>query len=59
MQGDANLDVPNLRGVTPLQMLQASADSLWVGSKVSDKIKERTMESERLSIFRRLTYDKV
>ncbi|XP_028041893.1 palmitoyltransferase Hip14 [Bombyx mandarina] len=58
LYGDANLDVPNLRGVTPLQMLQASADSLWVGSKVSDKIKERTMESERLSIFRRLTYDK-
>ncbi|XP_037297457.1 palmitoyltransferase Hip14-like [Manduca sexta] len=59
LYGDASLDVPNLRGVTPLTMLQASADSLWVGSKVSDKIKERSVAAGRMSMFRRLTYDKV
>ncbi|XP_026765096.2 palmitoyltransferase Hip14 [Galleria mellonella] len=58
LYGDASLDVPNLRGVTPLAMLQSSADSLWVGSKVSDKIKEHTLATNKRNIFRRLTYDK-
>lgn len=59
LQGDASLDVPNLRGVTPLAMLQTSADSLWVGSKVSDKIKEHSLAANKRNLFRRLTYDKV
>ncbi|CAH0628541.1 unnamed protein product [Chrysodeixis includens] len=58
LYGDASLDVPNLRGVTPLAMLQASADSLWVGSKVSDKIKEHSLAANKRNLFRRLTYDK-
>ncbi|XP_047023549.1 palmitoyltransferase Hip14 isoform X2 [Helicoverpa zea] len=58
LYGDASLDVPNLRGVTPLAMLQANADSLWVGSKVSDKIKEHSLAANKKNIFRRLTYDK-
>ncbi|CAH0669444.1 unnamed protein product [Spodoptera exigua] len=59
LYGDASLDVPNLRGVTPLAMLQANADSLWVGSKVSDKIKEHSLAANKHNLLRRLTYDKV
>lgn len=59
LYGNASLDVPNLRGVTPLAMLESSADSLWVGSKVSDKIKEHSVISSKRNIFRRLAYDRV
>ncbi|XP_068627576.1 palmitoyltransferase Hip14 [Battus philenor] len=58
LYGNANLDIPNLRGATPLAMLQAGADTLWVGSKVSDRVKEHALLSTRRSVFRRLTYDK-
>ncbi|CAG5006039.1 unnamed protein product [Parnassius apollo] len=58
LYGNASLDIPNLRGVTPLVMLQSNAEALWVGSKVSDKIKEHALLTTRRSIFRRLTYDK-
>ncbi|KAM3955026.1 LOW QUALITY PROTEIN: palmitoyltransferase Hip14-like [Aphomia sociella] len=58
LYGNASLDVPNLRGVTPLAMLQNSADSLWIGSKVSDKIKEHALASNKRNMCRRLTYDK-
>ncbi|XP_028157492.1 palmitoyltransferase Hip14 isoform X2 [Ostrinia furnacalis] len=58
LYGDASLDIPNLRGVTPLAMLQSNADSLWVGSKVTDKIKEHTLASSKRNIIRRLAYDK-
>ncbi|KAJ0179628.1 hypothetical protein K1T71_005340 [Dendrolimus kikuchii] len=47
-----------LYGVTPLTMLQNGADSLWVSSKVSDKIREHSLSNNRRNIFRRLTYDK-
>ncbi|XP_059059496.1 palmitoyltransferase Hip14 [Achroia grisella] len=58
LYGNASLDVPNLRSVTPLAMLQSNADSLWIGSKVSEKIKEHALSSTRRNIWRRLTYDK-
>ncbi|XP_050341961.1 palmitoyltransferase Hip14 [Nymphalis io] len=58
LYGNASLDVPNLRGVTPLAMLQSNADSLWVGSKVADKIKEHAVISSKKNMFRRLAYDK-
>ncbi|KOB70415.1 Palmitoyltransferase [Operophtera brumata] len=58
LYGEADLEVANLRGVTPLAMLQSSAESLWIGAKISDKIKERTLLQSRRNIFRRLTYDK-
>lgn len=53
------MEVSNLRGVTPLQMLQNSAESLWIGAKIADKIKERTLSQNRRNIFKRITYDKV
>ncbi|CAB3221760.1 unnamed protein product [Arctia plantaginis] len=58
LYGDASLDVPNLRGATPLAMLEANSESLWVGAKVSDKIKEHALAANRKNLFRRLTYDK-
>ncbi|XP_041973310.1 palmitoyltransferase Hip14 [Aricia agestis] len=58
LYGNASLDVPNLRGVTPLAMMQSYADSLWVGAKVSDKIKEHTLATSKKNFIRRLAYDK-
>ncbi|RVE44942.1 hypothetical protein evm_010416 [Chilo suppressalis] len=58
LYGNASLDIPNLRGVTPLAMLQGSADALWVGSKVADKIREHTLNQSKRNFFRRLAYDK-
>lgn len=58
LYGDASLDIPNLRGATPLAMLQTNADSLWIGSKVSDKIKEHALAANKKNICRRITYDK-
>ncbi|XP_072941998.1 palmitoyltransferase Hip14 [Epargyreus clarus] len=58
LYGNASLDIPNLRGVTPLAMLQSTADSMWIGSKVSDKIKEHALASSRKNFLRRLSYDK-
>ncbi|GBP07474.1 Palmitoyltransferase Hip14 [Eumeta japonica] len=58
LYSNASLDVPNLRGVTPLTMLQTGAESLWVGAKVSDKIKEYTLMNNRRNTLRRLMYDK-
>lgn len=55
LYGDASLDAPNLRGVTPLAMLR-NADTLWLGAKVADKIREHS--TNRRNIFRRITYDK-
>lgn len=40
-------------------MLEANSESLWVGAKVTDKIKEHTLAANRKNLFRRLTYDKV
>lgn len=67
-QGNASLEVPNLRGVTPLAMLQAAgggggsgaADTaVWVGARVWDKVREREAAKGRRSFLRRLSYDKV
>lgn len=63
VQGEANLEVPNLRGVTPLAMLQNSADSLWVSAKIADRVRERSLAqggagAARRHCLRRLAYDK-
>ncbi|KPJ16264.1 Palmitoyltransferase ZDHHC17 [Papilio machaon] len=57
INGNASLDVPNLRGATPAAMLQAG-DCLWLGSKVADRVREHALLTTRRSIFRRLTYEK-
>ncbi|KAL1374041.1 hypothetical protein pipiens_018306, partial [Culex pipiens pipiens] len=37
LKGKASLEIPNLRGDTPLTMLQPHLGSIWIGSKVSEK----------------------
>lgn len=41
-KGKACLDIPNLRGDTPLKMLQQFIGAGWLGDKLNDKIKELT-----------------
>ncbi|XP_045492169.1 palmitoyltransferase Hip14 isoform X2 [Colias croceus] len=56
LYGNASLDVPNHRGVTPLTMLQNNPNAVWIGSKVAEKVKE--LSTSRSNCFRRITYDR-
>ncbi|XP_045763022.1 palmitoyltransferase Hip14 isoform X1 [Maniola jurtina] len=58
LYGNASLDVPNLRGVTPLAMLQGHADALWLGAKVAERVKEHAALASKRNVFRRLAYDR-
>lgn len=58
-QGKASLDIANLRGDTPLKMLQVNAGSLWIGTKVMERIREESQSSQRQNFFVKLTLDKV
>ncbi|KAL9704165.1 hypothetical protein quinque_007683 [Culex quinquefasciatus] len=58
LKGKASLEIPNLRGDTPLTMLQPHLGSIWIGSKVSEKVRELTQQSQRRNIIVRMTHDK-
>ncbi|XP_065079483.1 palmitoyltransferase Hip14 isoform X2 [Ochlerotatus camptorhynchus] len=58
MKGKASLEVPNLRGDTPLTMLQPHLGSIWIGSKVSEKVRDLTQQSQRRNLIVRFTLDK-
>lgn len=58
-QGKASLDIANLRGDTPLKMLQVNSGSIWIGSKVMERIREESQSSQRKNFFVKLTLDKV
>lgn len=59
MQGQASLNIPNHRGDTPLTMLQTHLGSVWIGSKVSERIKEEMGAYRSRTIMQRITKDKV
>lgn len=59
LQGKASLDIANLRGDTPLKMLQINAGSMWIGTKVMERIREESQSSQRQSFIVKLTLDKV
>lgn len=59
MQGKASLETANLRGDTPLKMLQINAGSIWIGSKVMERIREDSQTNQRQSFLVKLTLDKV
>lgn len=40
LQGHANLNIPNNRGESPLQLIQSQAGSMWVSPKVSELVKD-------------------
>lgn len=58
-QGKASLDIANLRGDTPLKMLQVNAGSIWIGTKVIERIREESQSSQRQNFIVKLTLDKV
>lgn len=62
-QGEASLDVPNLRGVTPLGQLQtagaAGAGAAWLGGRVTERVRERSLPRGPSHLLHRLSYDKV
>lgn len=58
-QGKASLDIANLRGDTPLKMLQLNTGSIWIGQKVMDRIREEGQVHQRRNFLLRLTLDKV
>lgn len=62
LKGKACLDIPNLRGDTPLKMLQQHLGSVWLGDKINEKIKELTQQQNHAKRGRRclirLTSDK-
>ncbi|XP_058459578.1 palmitoyltransferase Hip14 isoform X1 [Malaya genurostris] len=58
LKGKSSLEVPNLRGDTPLTMLQPHLGSIWIGSKVSERVRELTQRSQRRNLIIRFTLDK-
>ncbi|XP_053683911.1 palmitoyltransferase Hip14 isoform X1 [Sabethes cyaneus] len=58
LKGKSSLEIPNLRGDTPLTMLQPHLGSIWIGSKVSEKVRELTQQSQRRNFIVRFTLDK-
>lgn len=58
-QGNANMNASNLRGDTPLNMLQSQIGSVWVGSKVAEKIREQLNTSRSRTFLFKITKDKV
>lgn len=58
VKGKASLDIPNLRGDTPLSLLTAQQGSIWIGSKVAEKVRELTQAQQRKNCIVRMTLDK-
>ncbi|KAK9885661.1 hypothetical protein WA026_012424 [Henosepilachna vigintioctopunctata] len=58
IQGNANLNSTNRRGETPLSMLQSQIGSVWVGAKVTEKIRENLNVSRSRTFLFRITKDK-
>jgi palmitoyltransferase len=61
-KGKACLEIPNLRGDTPLKMLQQHLGSPWLGDKINERVKELTQQQNHSKRGRRcllrLTNDK-
>lgn len=58
-QGKTSLDIANLRGDTPLKMLQVNSGQIWIGQKVMERIKEESHFSQKRNFLVKLTSDKV
>lgn len=43
IKGKCSLDIPNLRGDTPLTMLQAQSGSIWISQKVAERVRDLTL----------------
>lgn len=58
----ASMDIPNLRGDTPLKMLQQHVGSAWLGDKITERVKDLMQQQNHSKRGRRcllrLTNDK-
>lgn len=52
-KGKASLDIPNLRGETPLKMLQQHLGAAWLGDKITEKVKDLTKQQNHAKKGRR------
>lgn len=60
LQGHASFNVPNVRGDTPLSMLQSQLGSIWVSSKIADIVREHEITSgSKKSLLYKIVKDKV
>lgn len=59
MQAQASLNIPNHRGDTPLSLLQSHTNSVWIGPKVAEKVKEAIASSKSRNFLTKITRDKV
>ncbi|XP_037824507.1 LOW QUALITY PROTEIN: palmitoyltransferase Hip14 [Lucilia sericata] len=59
LKSKASLDVPNLRGETPLTMLESQSGAVWISAKVMERIKDAALSSQqRRSLMTRVKHDK-
>uniref|UniRef100_A0A1L8DY41 Palmitoyltransferase n=1 Tax=Nyssomyia neivai TaxID=330878 RepID=A0A1L8DY41_9DIPT len=58
LKGKASLDIPNLRGDTPLTMLQSQMGAFWISPKVNEKLRDMGQMQQRRNILVRWTVDK-
>lgn len=52
-KGKASLDIPNLRGETPLKMLQQHVGAVWLGDKITERVKDLTKQQTHAKKGRR------
>ncbi|XP_073843762.1 palmitoyltransferase Hip14 isoform X2 [Musca autumnalis] len=59
LKSKASLDVPNLRGETPLSMLETQAGAVWIAGKVMERVRDASLTSQqRRSLITRIKHDK-
>lgn len=59
LQGHANLNIPNNRGESPLQLIQSQAGSMWVSPKVSELVKDHAQSYSSRGFLTKFARDKV
>lgn len=58
VKGNANLDLKNQRGDTPLQLLQTHISAPWIHYEVFEKIKDVTQQRSKSKLFLKITMSK-
>lgn len=58
IKSKGGLNIPNLRGDTPLSMLETQTGSIWIGPKVAEKVKDVSLTSCRRTLLQKLKSDK-
>lgn len=58
IKSKGGLNIPNLRGDTPMSMLEAQTGSIWIGPKVAEKVREASLSTSRRTLLQKLKSDK-